>query len=582
MVRFHWLNSQRRQTEASVGVIFIGVRRLRPLAFLGKIWYTTDKSTPKGITAMTPILTAAQMKSCDAYTIETIGIPSRVLMERAAHCAVEVLLARPDTFPAGTVLLLCGSGNNGGDGFAMARFLTEDFGWPCRILYAGRLADDGTPDATRMSPECRRQYELATAAGIPVLPATAVETALQGVTAVVDAVFGIGLDRPVAGEIARLLTAVAESGLPVLAVDIPSGIHADNGSVMGVFLPSAVTVTMQALKAGLLLYPGADACGEIVVAELGISLAPVDRPWGYLADEDLLRRVLPPRARRSHKGTYGRLALLCGSEGMSGAAVLATRAALRCGAGLAETLTPAVNRPILQATVPEAIVTIRTSEAMVKALRNADGAVMGCGLGADHLAREVLRTALEALPADSSAPLVLDADGLNLLAAEPTLWDTPLLVSPHKKVVITPHPAEMARLCGISVVEILQDLPRVAADFAREKGVTVVLKDAHTVIVSPEGDLYVCAAGNAGLAKGGSGDALAGVIGALLIQNRHRLGQGITVAEVAAAGVCLHAAAADRAAADLGEYGMLTTDVIERIPLVCRDFSDSRTIIGRI
>ena len=227
--------------------------------------------------------------------------------------------------------------------------------------------------------------------------------------------------------------------------------------------------------------------------------------------------------------------------------------------------------------------TARTSaETVERALRNADGAVMGCGLGTDEEARDALRAALHAVSEHSRTPVVLDADGLNLLAANPTLWDTPLLGSPCKNLVITPHPAEMSRLCGLSVGEILRDMPRVAADFARERGVTVVLKDAHTVIASPDGTLYVCAAGNAGLAKGGSGDVLAGVIGALLTQNRHRLGQGITVAEVAAAGVYLHAASADPDARDLGEYGLLATDVVERIPLVCKAFSDSRTKIGRI
>jgi NAD(P)H-hydrate epimerase len=172
---------------------------------------------------------------------------------------------------------------------------------------------------------------------------------------------------------------------------------------------------------------------------------------------------------------------------------------------------------------------------------------------------------------------VLDADGLNLLAVEPELWETSLLTAPNRQVVITPHPAEMSRLSGISVAEILADPVSVAVDFACERGVTVVLKDAHTVVASPEGQVFICAAGNAGMAKGGSGDALAGVIGALLAQNRHRMGRDITAAEVAAAGVYLHARAGDLTAEALGEYGMLASDLIERIPLVCKGFSDSRT-----
>ncbi len=527
---------------------------------------------------MPPILTAAQMKACDTYTIDALGVPSRTLMERAAHKAVEALIARPDLFPEGKVLLLCGGGNNGGDGFAMARFLTEEYGWETAVIYTGYFTDEGTPDVSRMSLECRRQYELTVKTDIPILPMSAAKTTMERATAVVDAVFGIGLDRPVEGEIAHLLAAVSQSGLPVLAVDIPSGIHADTGAMMGTALPAKLTVTMQALKAGLLLYPGADFSGEIAVVELGISLAPAEHPYACLADESLLRRVLPPRARRSHKGTYGRVTLLCGSEGMSGAAVLTTRATLRSGAGLAEVLTPEANRLIMQTTVPEAIVTVRSTPAVVeKTVRMADCMVIGCGLGISEEARESLRTTLNTLPTDGSVPVVLDADGLNLLAANEDLWQTNLLSSPDKQVVFTPHPAEMSRLCGLSVSEILRDLPGAAFTYAREKGITVVLKDAHTVIASPDGTLYICAAGNAGLAKGGSGDVLAGVIASLLTQNRSNLGKEVTVTEVAAAGVYLHAAAADLTADSIGEYGMLATDVIEHIPMVCKNFSDSKT-----
>ncbi len=535
------------------------------------------------MTHFTPILTAAQMKACDTYTIETLGVPSQTLMERAARRAVGIFLDRTDLFPAGPVVLLCGGGNNGGDGFAMARFLTdgsEGETRDCAVIYTGRLTEGGTPDLTRMSVECGRQYKLAAEAGVKILSAEAVAEALAGAATLVDAVFGIGLDRPVEGKAAEVLTAAAESGLPVLAVDIPSGIHADTGSVMGVALPAALTVTMQALKAGLMLYPGADYSGEVWVADLGIRPDPVPQPYARLADEALLRRVLPPRARRSHKGTYGRTLLLCGSEGMSGAAVLATRGALRSGTGLAEVLTPEANRAVLQTTVPEAIVTVRDRhEPLSEAVKRADGVVLGCGLGTSSEAREAMRTALNNLPADGSVPLVLDADGLNLLASDGTLWETAALSACHKQAVITPHPAEMARLCGRSVPELLANLPEAALTFARERGVTVVLKDAHTVIASPEGELYICAAGNAGMAKGGSGDVLAGIIGSLLTQNRGHLGADLTAAEVAAAGVYLHAAAGDLAAAELGEYGVLASDLIERIPLVCKDFSDSRTVV---
>ena len=239
-----------------------------------------------------PILTAAQMKVCDDHTIHTVGIPSKTLMERAAAKAAEFLDQRSDLFPSGRVLLLCGGGNNGGDGFAMARFLTDGSCGtprPVTVLYTGRLTDKGTPDETRMSPECARQYRLAKEEWITILTMPRWAEALKEAAVVVDAIFGIGLDRPIEGEIASLLTAVTASGLPVLAVDIPSGVNADTGEIMGVALPTAATVTMQALKAGLLHYPGADVCGEIAVADLGIDLTPIERPFARLADEALLR-----------------------------------------------------------------------------------------------------------------------------------------------------------------------------------------------------------------------------------------------------------------------------------------------------
>lgn len=531
-----------------------------------------------------PILTAAQMTACDRYTIEILGIPSRTLMERAAAKAARFLLSRPDLFLEGPVLVLCGAGNNGGDGFAMARFLTDgSLGQrrETRILYLGRRLANGEPDPCSMSEECRRQYSLAAEAGVPILTAGEGETALRGAVAAVDAVFGIGLDRPITGESATWLRTVGERRIPTLAVDIPSGIRADTGEILGYALPAAATVTMQALKPGLLLYPGAELCGEITVAELGIDLTPAKPPYAHLADEAVLRRALPPRPRRSHKGTYGTLALLCGSAGMSGAAVLAARAALRCGVGLARVLTPEVNRTVLQITVPEATVSVYATPGEAAGSAGAEGLVAGCGLGFTPEGREVLRAVLDA-PGDPTMPLVLDADGLNHLAADPTLWQTARLSAVGRHTVFTPHPLEMARLTGCSVSDLLADLPGAALSYARERGVTVVLKDAHTVIASPDGELFICTAGNAGLAKGGSGDTLAGIIGALLTQNRRRLGQEVTVAQVAAAGVYLHAAAADRAARELGEYGLLAGDVIDRLPLVCAPFSDSRTSVGKL
>lgn len=560
-----------------------------------------------------PILTSAQTYACDSYTMETLGVPSQVLMERAARKCAGALLARDDLFPCRPVLLLCGSGNNGGDGFAMARFLTDGSVGevrPAVVLYTGRVCGDGSPDEGKMSAECARQYGLARDAGVKVVCLAVMDHLTQDALSalltdgagnapdglvIADAVFGIGLDRPVSGRIGELFDCVRSTGWPVLAVDIPSGVMADTGCIPGSFLSAALTVTMQALKPGLLLYPGADASGDILVADLGISLEPTaGQSVIRLCGDDLLRTVMPPRTRRTNKGSYGRVSLTCGSVGMCGAALLATSAALRSGAGLAQTVTPEDNRVILQSALPEAILSVYDGQAPDdQALLRcwltpsgtplADGYVVGCGLGTSDVSVKVLKTLLDALPAqgDGSRPLVLDADALNILAKKPLLWQSRALSASDRRVVITPHPVEMARLCGKKVPGVLADLVSTARDFAAAHGVTVVLKDAHTVVASPEGETYICAAGNAGMAKGGSGDVLAGLVGSLMTQNRRALEEGrVTAAAVAAAAVYLHASAGDEAARVRGEYAMLPSDLIAALPSVTKTFSLTRTEIS--
>ena len=543
-----------------------------------------------------PVLSAAQMRACDTFTMRTV--PSRVLMERAAAAVVRCV---DELSASGTpALVLCGGGNNGGDGFAAARFLSAGTYGPVRsvsVLYLGRLTTDGTPDADRMSAECARQYALCRDADVSVLTLpddAAVDeliAALAMGSIVIDAVFGIGLDRPVDGLIARVFRSVKAAGVPVTAVDIPSGVNADTGCVMGEALSCAATVTMQALKPGLLLWPGAGLCGAVTVADIGVDLsgAPEEHPI-RLTGLDELKAALPPRARRTHKGTYGNLALCVGSRGMAGAAVLSVSAALHSGAGLVTAVTPQANRVILQTTVPEAVLCLYNGrQPDLRALRKRlfrtdgkpafDGLVIGCGLGTSACSLAVLSFLLDALLTCPAVPVVLDADALNLLAQHPELWETGLLACPDKRVVITPHPAEMSRLCGSPVPDILSDLPGIARAFAHTHGVTVVLKDAHTVTAGPDGSLYISAAGNAGMAGGGSGDVLAGIIGALLTQNRDRIGDDLPLTMLAAAGVLLHGMAGDEAARTSGEYGMSASYILSALPAVTRSLSDSRTII---
>ena len=543
----------------------------------------------------TPILSAARMQAWDTHTIDDLSIPSRTLMERAAHTVTQFLLRRTDLFPDGPVLCLCGPGNNGGDGFAVARFLLTDHISPRRatILYTGPVrASSDQPDTARMSRECARQYELAKEDDVEVICAEMlnedqISALLKSSAVVVDAVFGIGLSRAVEGCTARLFEAIAAQGIPTLAVDIPSGIHADSGAILGTALPARATVTMQALKSGLLLYPGAQYTGEIAVADIGILPPSDDTPDIHLADAALLAQVLRPRARRTHKGTYGKVALVCGSEEMSGAAILSLRAALRSGAGLCVAVTPEANHAILATAVPEAIIkTYPTNKGLAaaarairQALADVDAVVVGCGLSTHDVSHAVLTATLDAIPADGSVPLVVDADGLNLLASDASLHKAPIWNNPHAHVILTPHPAEMSRLCGRTVADILADLPCAARELAASTGAVVVLKDAHTVIAGPDGELYLSVAGNAGMAKGGCGDVLAGVIGALVAAPQS---EDTSLSAISAAAVYLHAAAGDIAARHTGEYGLLASDIVEALPRVTRSLSDSRTVMGHI
>lgn len=291
-----------------------------------------------------------------------------------------------------------------------------------------------------------------------------------------------------------------------------------------------------------------------------------------LCDHSLLKKALPARPRRSNKGTYGRIALMVGSKGMAGAGYLASSAALRTGVGLCEIVTPEANRAIYQVTLPEAMVTSvdeLTAETIAQRMIAADGAVVGCGMGTSNGALARLTALLKAWP--DGKPLVLDADALNLLAAHDDLWQTPALAGPHKRVVITPHPGEMARLCGVAVTEVTADITESAQRYAATHGVTVVLKDAHTVIAAPDGATYVNTAGNAGMATGGCGDVLAGIIGSLLVQNRARPDESLTVARIAAAGVYLHATAGDAAKEAVGEHALCATDIVAHLADVTKD-----------
>lgn len=507
---------------------------------------------------MKRLLTPEEMARCDRAAMERT--PSRTLMERAAHACADAVSAMLSRNGNDRVFVLAGTGNNGGDGIACARFLCEA-GIPADICILPEREE------RTFSAECRYQYKAALAAGVKEVPLSAFEKRKTVYTAAVDALFGIGLSRPVTGEYEAGVRALNDSGLPVLAVDVPSGISALDGSICGCAVRAEKTVTMAYAKPGLYRYPGTLYTGEIEIADIGIDDTPLAAvpPLFCIGDEDFSRRgdgtaLLPPRKPDGNKGTNGRVLVAAGSRGMSGAAYFSAKAAYRCGAGLVQLLTPEDNRVILQTQLPEAVMTTYNAEnpdtaVWADAVRRADVIVLGPGLGTGETAEKLVRFVLSS----SRVPTVIDADALNLIAArEIPLPDT-------FPVILTPHPGELSRLTGVTVGELLADLPGYAKRYAQSVHAVVAAKDARTVVTDGS-YAFLNTSGSSALAKGGSGDVLTGVIAALLAA-------GCEPLYAAALGVYIHGKAGEYAERQWGARGVLASELPDSAALVLRDLT---------
>lgn len=489
---------------------------------------------------MKRILTAEQMKRCDSYTIDTVGVPSRELMQRAAESAFREIMS--GGFDLTKVLCICGTGNNGGDGLAVAMLL-QSAGVNVEFFICG--------NEERMTEECRYRYNEMFRKGIT----EQTDLDLDGVTLIVDAVLGIGLSGDVRGVAADVITAVSESGIPVASLDIPSGINSDTGAVMGCAVKAELTVAFARLKPGHVLYPGRSYSGKTVTADIGIGEEGIEKDdlRIYSPDDGDVIRMLPERYPDGHKGTFGRVLVVAGSEGMCGAAYFSAFGAYRSGAGLVEVLTPRMNMPIIQTKIPEAIVTPwdRDPERLLRErLRCADACVIGPGLGRSS---DAVRLVEEVL--GCRVPLLIDADGLNIIAESDDLRKS--LAARAYPTVITPHMGEMSRLCGCSVGDVCRDPIKIALDFADRYGVVCVQKSAVTV-VAHEGTVYLNPTGCSGLAKGGSGDVLSGVIGAFMASGKDAFSSAVC-------GVYLHGRAGETASEKLSEYSLLASDIADNI-----------------
>lgn len=498
------------------------------------------------------ILNSREMKQSDENTMRRRGMLSAVLMERAALATMQEIVKRYPN-PATKVLVVCGSGNNGGDGVAVARLLYLK-GYNVTIYFAG--------NREKATEETKRQMFIAEQYGVEISD----EYPKDIVDVIVDALFGIGLSREVTGKYAEILQKMTEQDGYKVAVDIASGISADTGAVMGTAFAADLTVTFGFIKAGQLLYPGAEYTGELKVADIGIdeqSLYELKPELKVLETSDLNR--LPRRVNRSNKGSYGKLLILAGSKQMAGAAVFAAKAAYRMGCGLVRVATVEENRIILQEEVPEAVLAVYNNgtdvvEFVETQLHWADAVVAGPGISQSDLSERMLYELLKRI----QVPCLCDADALNLLSKHPDWWK--LVQSP---LVITPHLGEMARLTGRPITEIRDRLVQTAQEFAMEHQITVVLKDARTITAQPDGQSYINVSGNHGMATAGAGDVLSGVVGALLAQK-------LDMHLAAALGVFIHGLAGDAAAERVGHCAMMASDIVDGLMDVLRKQEDTK------
>lgn len=499
------------------------------------------------------LVTGDQMRELDRRAIENLGIPSLVLMENAGRTTYQILRRE---FPAltGPVAVVAGRGNNGGDGFVIARYLANA-GAPVTVFLMG--------PRDQVKGDARVNLDILSHLGVEVMEVleeshlNPVVHRLAWAGLIVDALLGTGLNSPVAGLMATLIEKVNHLRPPVLAVDIPSGLSADTGEVLGVAVRAEVTVTYGWPKIGQVLPPGRDYVGRLWQVDISIPPALAGDLKVELVEAEDMRRLLPPRPFGSHKGAFGHLVVLAGSEGKTGAAAMTAEGGLRAGAGLVTLGIPASLNDILEVKVTEAMTLplpeapgvralgIQALPVLHEFLRDKTAVALGPGLGTHQETMELVRQ----LARNLTLPLVIDADGVNALAPNPE-WLRDAL-GPR---ILTPHPGEMARLTGATAQEIQADRLQAAREAAARYGAIVVLKGAQTVVADPEGRISINPTGNPALASGGTGDVLTGLIGGFLAQR-------MAPWDAARLGVYLHGLAADYLTGDL-DRGLIAGDLL--------------------
>lgn len=503
------------------------------------------------------VVTAEEIRRIDRRAIEEYGILGVVLMENAGHNVVLSMIDCYGNLRGKKVSIVAGKGNNGGDGFVVARHL---FNRDIRVeVYLLDESDDVKGDA-------KINLDILKKAGIPLYESATLkdlEKPLRDADIIVDAIFGTGISSKVTKPYSDAINAINSAGKPVVSIDIPSGVSSDTGEILGVAVKANLTVTFVLPKRGLLVFPGAEYSGVLKIADIGI-------PKGIVEEEDIkchiltskdIKALLPKRSPNSHKTSFGHLLVIAGSAGKTGAAAMTSLSALRVGAGLVTLSIPASLNDLLE---------MKTTEVMTLPLPETDDLTLS--VYAENILKEIFpkmtATALgpglsthpetvklvRHLISNIEHPIVIDADGVNALIGHlETLKDA------KGPLILTPHPGEMARLLDITSKEIQKDRIGIAQKFALKHKVYLVLKGARTIISDPDGNIFINPTGNPGMATAGTGDVLTGMIGGLIAQGMEPLAAAKTA-------VYLHGLAGDQAAEEIGEMGMIASDIIERIP----------------
>lgn len=504
------------------------------------------------------------MKKLDDWAVNDYGIPSLLLMENAGGAVVNKIQHILKDVVGRHIIILAGKGNNGGDALVVARRLHE-LGAEVRLflLYPpDRLSGDTLENWRLVEKQGLKWHLLGDENSFYLL-----KLRINQCDLVVDGIFGTGFRGKPEKSIARVIRTINDSTPPVLAIDLPSGLEADSGRVEDICIKADYTVTFAWAKRGLVVYPGKKYVGELEVANIslpGEAIRELNREE-YYVDSDLVRNMLPPRDWDTHKNSLGHMLLIAGSAGMTGAAYLAAKAGLRSGAGLVTACLPRQLAGRFDAVLPEVITrgvagehgTISSSAwpEIEKLMPGKKAVVFGPGLGTQPDIKEILQKLFQ----HAGIPLVIDADGLNVLAQ-----DRDILKQAQSQVILTPHPGEMARLLGVSTAEVMANRVEKAQEAAAAFQAIVVLKGASTVTATPQGSVYINSTGNPALATAGTGDVLAGTIGGFLAQ-------GMSPAEAAFLGVYIHGLAGDLAAKNKGVRGVIASDVLELLPLAMQE-----------